>query len=385
MEALVNDLHVMFTQQSFENLVNVATHPTLSRYVLTVHYDAVILSDVDRSTFDLAMAETAAELISRSYSSAEKGAPNEPQDVIDNAHRGAVGADEGNDNLVIESKKILDDLWEQYTSLQKWQEGMIDSEYAISMLATALSRFMSLKHLAFNCSVEWMSYQARHLYRKYRKVKSIMLNGRRLSHGTLPTTAVPLATLPSFRSLVASLENWELFYLWNTLETRMLSPLFAKLGNLDLCLPSIALTEHEDHKYSTLSNLLEVATGLRSLALRFAKSRPGKGDLVDDDGCIKLAQVLKKHTWQHLREFLLEDLTIADDFDVVDFIRRHHNVRRIYLYNVVYIAESTTYPNANAFSESLRGLASERKWKLDTSHPENYLMKETPKVDDVRP
>ncbi|ESZ91657.1 hypothetical protein SBOR_7955 [Sclerotinia borealis F-4128] len=111
---LVQDLNVMFTEKSFENLLNISKQPSLSKHVRSLYYEPRTLRPVSRVALETAMQ----------------------MDWY---------ADNGPTPYPISREPI--EYWESYSDISNRESHIMVSYYDISVLAQALPNFKNLKKI----------------------------------------------------------------------------------------------------------------------------------------------------------------------------------------------------------------------------------------------
>lgn len=285
--------------KSFQNLLTVAKQPTMSIYVKSVTYNAVLLQPVDTDSFG---DDAYKKLVLNCLNS--KPAHYRP----DSRFHDAMSA------------------YQQY--LQRHipdQASMLWTKYDCSSINAAFSRFDNLKHVKLSTIPNDSSYIVQDGFRLRPQAFTDTCDAGCVSSSTRSFFALhgPLLFLQNLNSLALSLENWSLFKTQNRLQVNAICQMFSRLKTIELNFThfvSISLdVENQQQRSKTLGMALRAAGSLESLSLVYGLLAVTSGQIKTLHARVLLTAILDSAHWKHLRKFTLRQATIHDSFDLFRF------------------------------------------------------------------
>jgi hypothetical protein len=323
---IIRDLHVMFNAKSFRNLLQISKHPTLSKHVTSIFYEARFLEELGRKEWEM----------------------NIRDNERDERHYFEHGSDDGSELEVYdeETKKRFDKGWKAYKRMLEEQEYLQRTKYDFSVFAQALARFPGLKKIEMTSEYAPPSEHMVRAYADTLAIAGLMIDGgesddeevgvRALGSLFLALTALPL----NLQELKARRVHWS-FFNPAPKDLNLYRPVFSHLRHLDLILEAdYDDIDEEDivlRRQEELGLALQSATGLESLKLSF-----GDGDLIPQmvlmerqmNVPVGFAPLFRNMTWRNLKRLELCVVT-GSETDFTSFFQRHaRTLKKVKLHNM---------------------------------------------------
>lgn len=320
---IVRDLHVMYTAKSFANLLNISRHPSLSKYVQSIVYEARYLVEVDQTGFE--------------------------QNILD----GDEYAFENPENITADTKAILSPAWTAYRRMLDEQQYIKKTGYDVSVFSQALVRLPALKRAEVISEYKNRSEALERAYEATMAVSGFLLECGELSdEGNLTRIRALRTVLLATTGMQSGLEDLHVHLIhWSFFSSAPLSlhfPAYVNLRHLDLEFEADPGDKKDQEvveaRHVELGLALRSATGLETLRLVFEKPDTlfrwvRVSDLVNAP--VVWERITGDTTWPKLRSLELQVATCSEA-DIMRFFTRHaRTLRSVSLVNM-WLTDCTT-------------------------------------------
>lgn len=310
-KALCRTLHVMFTSKSLQNLQNLARHPTLSKYVAGLTYEALYLDHVDLDV------------------------------ICHRVHRKCwdFHLEYGyNKKATSAVRKVATKVWEAYEPMLNAQEDMKQTDDFIVTFAQALCLFPNLGSIEISTPkspTTSMSYSLRHTQARRLGLVVKGQNSHRLPGNKILNTDSALNMMlmsirlaPKLLRLKSSAVNLQMFDPSPAILSTYTSA-FSQLRHLDLRFSSLCSDPHDRASAArlqkTLGALICAARELEYLSLIMDGDTMNTSELSQDLRIlidIQVHEVFGECNWPKLHTLKISNMT-TDDSALPSFLRRH--------------------------------------------------------------
>jgi hypothetical protein len=316
----------MFHAKSFQNFLQISLHPVLSNYVTSVFYEFRLLRDVDQQEYESNILDN----------------ENEDQELKQ------FSDDEG-------SRAELGKRWAIYKPLLQAQEYMKKTQYDISVLSQAFTRFPVLKSLHISSEFgthERASEEMYHAFGGSLAIPGMMLEGgevdddeqvgvRALNSVLLSASGIP----KKLENLKAHRVHWS-FFNPPPAAINLHQQIFTYLRHLDLTLEADYDDIDEEHavlaRHAEFGKALRAAAGLETLRLNFGDNDISPDTVLMQRGMnvpVIWEELVKDMTWKNLKSLELHFVT-ASESCMTDFLARHAKTLKVIKWTNMWLLDS---------------------------------------------
>lgn len=338
-------LHVMFTQKSFQNMLNIANNPAQCKHVKVIDYEALYLSGIEHGEHFITkyFSLSSRQEVRMSYA-----------EFFDSLfHNSNTGAETSHRATVISA-------WNTYKSLLADQEYIVEFKLDIAIFVQVLPLFTNLQSLNILSDNKYEAAASfQNAYRNTRGLELGLLGSLPLPDGHISDKVSGIRALGSILEAIppvsrlsrlrVNLIDWSFFCSSSkSMELQLCRVVFSQLQSLTLQFPSFwkGANDTTSEAANTNSNLgLAIRSAPKLEYLDLSMGWNGYGSEEDARSRqlyfpVDVQHVLGEFIWTKLRTLRLRSFT-TDDIALSTFLRKHASTLKVLKLKSMWITSTT--------------------------------------------